>query len=265
MYDLIVIGAGCSGASGAMYATRLNLKTLMIGELPGGLITTTHLVENWPGIKSISGPDLAMNLFEHATSFGAEFVNDVVVKIEKVGEKIETKSGKFLDHIFKVITKSGVEYLGKSLLLATGTKHKHMNIPGEEEFTNKGVSYCALCDGAFYKGKEVAVIGGGDSAAKEALLLAGFCPKVYVVCRSTFRPEPVNGDRVKKEEKIEVILANQPVEVVGDNKVKGLKLKDGRELNVEGVFVAIGHLALSELAKHVGAELNEKGEIKIDR
>jgi len=262
-FDLLIIGAGCAGASGAMYAARMNLKTVILGEMPGGLITTTHLVENWPGIISISGPDLAQNLLDHAKAFGVENRGEKVLEIEKV-KLTNEDSTVGISAGFKVKT-SSKEYMAKAVLIATGSEHKHMGIPGEENLTNKGVSYCALCDGAFYKGKEVVVVGGGDSAAKEALLLSEFCPKVYVVCRSTFRPEPINADRVKNNPKIEVILQNQPVEVLGENSVTGLKLKDERVLDVKGVFVAIGHLPLSELALHVGVELNEKNEIMINR
>ncbi|MBI4975419.1 FAD-dependent oxidoreductase, partial [Candidatus Peregrinibacteria bacterium] len=151
-YDFIIIGGGCSGLSAAMYGTRLGLKTLTLAELPGGLITTTHLVENWPGIKTTSGPDLAIALLEHAKASGAEIKSERVVKVEKL------QDGKF-----KVKTMSN-EYESKTILFATGTKHKKLGAPGEKEFENKGVSYCALCDGAFFKNKIVCVVGGGDSA-----------------------------------------------------------------------------------------------------
>jgi len=263
IFDHLIIGAGCAGASAGMYAARLNMKTVILGELPGGLITTTHLVENWPGIVSISGVDLAMNLLNHAQAFGVEVRSERVSKIERI-ELPQEKEDECYKAGYKVTSGAG-EYLAKTVLIATGTKHKHMNVPGEDRLANKGVSYCALCDAAFFRGKDVAVVGGGDSAAKEALLLSEFCNKVYVVCRSTFRPEPVNLERVKNNPKIEVILANQPTEVIGENNVTGLKLKDGREINVNGVFVAIGHIALSDLGKDLGVATNEKGEIIINR
>ena len=192
IYDLIIIGAGCAGASGAMYASRMNLKTMMIATLPGGLITTTHIVENWPGSKSVSGPDLATSLLDHATSFGVPLVNETVIGVSKAST-IAAK-GKQSGFIVKSTSNT---YFAKTVLFATGTKYRKMEVSGEEEFANKGVSYCALCDGAFFKGKIVAVVGSGDSAAKEALLLSEYCPKVYIIVRKDkLKAEPVNFDRV---------------------------------------------------------------------
>lgn len=262
VYDLIIIGAGCAGASGAMYASRLNLKTLMIGELPGGLITTTHLVENWPGIKSISGPDLASALLDHAMSFGVPLANETVTEVKRTHEK--TEDGKQSSY---TVTTSSKRYVGKTVMFATGTKHKKMEVKGEEEFTNKGVSYCALCDGAFYKGKTVCVVGSGDSAAKEALLLADLCEKVYLFIRGDrLKAEPVNYDRVvKRTDKIEVRYNTQITEITGEKNVQNVVLSNGETIPMQGVFVAIGHLALSEIALHLGTELNKKGEIIINR
>ncbi len=262
-FDLVIIGAGCSGASGAMYASRMNLRTLMIGEMPGGLITTTHLVENWPGIKAISGPDLAYALVDHAVSFGVEMKNEYVKEIQPIAltqAEIDDgwKSG------FKVITASG-EYVSKTVLVATGTKHRHMDVPGEVEFANKGVSYCALCDGAFFKGKTVCVVGGSDSAAKEALLLAEHASKVYVFARSTLHPEPINLERVKANMKIEVREGTKVREIKGVNKVEKVVLESGEEIAMDAVFVAIGHIPLSDLVLSLGVDLNDKKEIKINR
>lgn len=263
IFDLIIIGAGCSGASGAMYASRMNLKTLMIGEMPGGLITTTHLVENWPGIKSISGPDLAFALVDHALSFGVEMKNEMVKEIEVIELSEQEKSAGHKPG-YRLHTNTGT-YLAKTILIATGTKHKHMDVPGEIEFANKGVSYCALCDGAFFKGKVVSIVGGSDSAAKEALLLSEHASKVYVFARSTFHPEPINHQRVMANQKIEVREGTKVKEIAGTGKVEKVILENGEEIAMDGVFVAIGHLPLSELALHLGVELNEKKEIKINR
>lgn len=262
LYDLIVIGAGCAGASGSMYASRMNLKTLMIGELPGGLITTTHLVENWPGIKSISGPDLAAALLDHATSFGVPLVNETVTEVTRIHEK--APEGKVSGYFVKTGSNT---YKAKTVLFATGTKHRKMDVPGEEEFNNKGVSYCALCDGAFYKGKTVCVVGSGDSAAKEALLLSELVPKVYLFIRGDkLKAEPINYDRVMaKKDKIEVRFQTQIAEVLGTKSVEKVKLTTGETLDMQGVFVAIGHIALSEIAAHLGVALNDKGEIMINR
>jgi thioredoxin reductase (NADPH) len=261
IYDLIIIGAGCAGASGAMYAGRMNLKTLMIAELPGGLITTTHIVENWPGIKSISGSDLASALIDHALSFGVPLVNEKVIDISKV-PAVDGKKGGY------IVTTGSNTYYGKAILFATGTKHKKLNVPGEDQFTNKGVSYCALCDAAFFKGKDVAIVGSGDSAAKEALLLSEHCRKVYMIIRGDrLKAEPVNFDRVmaKGKEKIEVRFKTEIKEIFGSKSVEKVSLNNGEELTLQGVFADIGQIPLSDLAKKLGVELNPKGEIVINR
>lgn len=259
MYDLMIIGGGCSGLSAAMYGTRLGLKTLTFAEMPGGLITTTHLVENWPGEKSISGPDLAMKLYEHALASGAEIKNEIVSKLENLGEENGVPK-------FQVTTLGGEQYQAKTVLIATGTKHRHLGVKGEEEFENRGVSYCALCDGAFFKGKIVSVVGGGDSAAKEALFLAEHASKVYIIVRrDVLRAEPINAERVARNEKIEILYNTQITEITGDKNVEKVKLNNDRELEMHGVFVAIGHDAQTDLAAQIGVALNDKKEIMINR
>lgn len=256
MYDFIIIGSGTSGLSAAMYAARLNLKTAVIGEMPGGLITTTHIVENWPGTVSISGPDLGMALFEHATKAGAEFKNEKVLEVSKNegGYVAKTASG---------------EYGAKALLFATGTQHKSLDAKGIKEFENKGVSYCALCDGAFYKGKNVCIVGGGDSAAKEAIFLSQVAAKVYVIVRKdVLRAEPRNQELIAESKNIEILYNTQITEVLGDEegkKVGSILLNNGEKIPMDGIFLAIGHAAQTGLASALGVELNEKGEIKINR
>jgi thioredoxin reductase (NADPH) len=261
MYDFIIIGSGVSGLSAAMYAARLNLKTAVFGDIPGGLITTTHIVENWPGTLSISGPDLGMAMLDHAQKSGAE------VKNEKVTE-ITTKDSEGGAKTYVVKTASG-EYEAKSILFATGTKHRTLDAPGIKEFENKGVSYCALCDGGFYKEKNVCVVGGGDSAAKEALFLSEHAAKVYIVVRKDFlRAEPRNQKLIDESDKIEIKYETEIAEILGDesgSKVGKVKFKSGEELPMDGVFLAIGHIAQTDLAKELGVELNEKGEVKINR
>ena len=259
-YDLVIIGAGCAGASAAMYAARLNVKVAMIGELPGGLITTTHLVENWPGIKQISGPDLATNLLDHAMSYGVPLINQKVVEVRKAVENPA-------DGVSGYIVKTGsAEYIAKTVMFATGTEHKKLDVPGEKELANKGVSYCALCDGGFYKNKVVSIVGGGDSAAKEAILLSELCAKVYLFVRGDkLRAEEPNQKRLMASQKIEVRKNTQIAEILGSGKVEKVKLVGGEEIELSAVFVAVGHLALSELAKHLGVTLNSRGEIVIDR
>ncbi len=263
-YDLIVIGAGCAGASGAMYAARLNLKTAMIALQPGGLITTTDMVENWPGIKQISGPDLAQSLLEHAMSYNVPLINE---NVEEVTKAISMPSaGSQSGYIVKTATNI---YRAKAVLFATGTEHRKLGAPGENEFANKGVSYCALCDAGFYKNKTVAVVGSGDSAVKEAILLAERCLKVYLFVRGdSIKAEAPNLSRLeelKKEGKIEVRLNTEVTEIWGSKSVEKVKLKNGDEVELNGIFIAIGHLPLSGLAGKLGVKLNEKGEIVINR
>jgi len=265
MYDFLIIGGGCSGLSAAMYGTRLGLKTLVLAELPGGLITSTHLVENWPGIKTTSGPDLAYALLDHAKAAGAEIKSEKAVSVENLSASGSCPR-------FKVKTGSN-EYETKTLLLATGTVHKKLGIPGEKELENRGVSYCALCDGAFFKQKTVCVVGGGDSAGKEALFLSEHADKVYLVVRKDIlRAEPINADRIAKNPKIEILYKTELESIGGTDKVEKVKFKDGtgseyagKELAMDGVFMAVGHDPQTSIAKELGVLLNSKNEIIIDR
>jgi len=263
-YDFIVLGGGGTGLAAAMYAARLDMKTLVLGhshgtELPiGGVITTTHIVENYPGFIKLSGHELAKKLEEHARAYPL-----VTIKDEKAIEIKKTKDG------FSVKTKKA-EYLGKTILFATGTKWKKLEgVKGSEEFANKGVSYCALCDGPLFRNKTIAVVGGSDSAAKDALLLAEYGKKVYIIYRGEeIHPEPINFDRIKKNKKIEIINNANIKEIKGKEFVESVVLdkpyKGSKELKLDGVFVAIGHIALSELANPLGVKLNQKGEIIIN-
>ena len=265
MYDFIILGGGGTGLAAAMYGARLGLKTLVLGtssgtELPvGGVITTTHVVENYPGFIRLTGPELAKKIADHAKSYDL-----VEIKSEKATKVSKGKN------CFIVKTEKS-EHKGKTLLFATGTRWKKLpeSVTGSREFENKGVSYCALCDGPLFKNKVVAVVGGSDSAAKDALLLAEHAKKVYIIYRGDeIHPEPINMQRVKANKKIEIINNTNIIQVNGDEIVKSVVLdkshKGSKELKVEGVFVAIGHLPISELAKGIKVKLNKKGEIMID-
>lgn len=259
IYDVIVIGGGVAGASAGMYAARFNLKTLVFAAVPGGLITTTHLVENYPGIKSITGPDMGVLFIEHARETGAEFQFSLVKQINKITEKSYP--------IFEVIDSSEKKYYAKTIVLATGTNHKHLGVPGEKEYSSKGVSYCALCDAVFFKNKVVAVVGGGDSAAIEAKILSDHAAKVHVFVRGdAMRAEPINLQRIEQNEKIQIHYQTEIAEVMGNgNQVTGVKLKNGETIELQGVFVAIGWDPQNELAKQLGVELDNRGMIIINR
>jgi len=233
MYDLVIIGSGVTGYGAAMYAARLDLSVAVIGNVDGGTITLTDDVANFPGFIQLTGKELAEKVKAHALDYPVFIEAGTVTDVFKSKEKI-----------FYVVTESK-SFLAKSLLFATGMKDRELEVPGHNELKNKGVSYCALCDAPLYKDKVVAVVGGSDSAVKEALLLAKYCPKVYIIYRNQkIRPEPINGARVAREPKIEVITNTNVVEILGSNKVTGVKLDNphngSNTLNLDGVFVAIG-------------------------
>lgn len=264
-YDFVVLGGGGTGLSGAMYAGRLGLKSLVLGhasgsELPiGGVITTTDLVENYPGFKSLTGHELAQKLEEHARDY-----DEVTIKSEKAQEVSKIKEG------FSVKTKKQT-YHAKTILVATGTRWKKLpeSVKGSQEFENKGINYCALCDAPLYKNKVVGLVGGSDSAAKDALVLSKHAKKVYIIYRGEeIHPEPINKERVDKTDNIEVINNTNIKEIKGDKTVNQVFLDNeyngSKTLDLDGVFVAIGHVVLSDLAKDLGVKVNKKDEVKID-
>ena len=255
--DVLIIGSGVTGLATAMYSARFNLKPIVVGDTPGGVITLTDDVSNYPGFKKLTGIELADKVRDHALDYGVEILNDFIERIEKKGKLYVAKSS---DSVFEA----------KTVVLATGTKNKKLGVSGEEKFTGKGVHTCALCDAPFYKNKVVAVVGGSDSAAKEALLLAQHAKKVYMIARGEkIKPEPINGEKVANNKKIEVILNTNILEIVGTNKVTHVVLDKSfegeKELKLDGVFVEIGHIPLSDLAKSLGANLNKKGEVIVNR
>ena len=264
MYDTIIIGAGVTGLATAMYASRLGLKTLVFGttsgnELPiGGTITLTDNVENYPGFISLTGEELAKKLEEHAKQY------DISIKEEKVIEISNDEKDYFV-----VKTEKG-NFSSKTVIFATGTKLRELTIKGADEFKNKGVHYCALCDAAFYRDKVMGIIGGSDAAAKEALVLAQHGKKVYIIYRKEkIRAEPINLKLIEKNEKIEVINNTNVVEIKGDKKVQSVVLdkeyNGSKELQLDAVFGAIGHTPLSDLAVKLDVKINGKNEIMIDR
>ncbi|MFX1240252.1 MAG: NAD(P)/FAD-dependent oxidoreductase [Promethearchaeota archaeon] len=253
IYDLIVLGGGPTAIGCAIYAARFAMDVLIVGKIFGGLIATTHVVENYPAITSISGQGLMDMFRDHMDSLKIPYITDEIRSIEKIEDHFELHS------FFQ-------KFKAYSICLATGSDRKKLGIPGEEEFTGKGVSYCATCDGPFYKDKTVAVIGGSDSAAKEALFLAQSAKKVYIIYRrEEIRAEPINKRRVLNNPKIELIYKTNIVEIKGDGSVKSVIFDNGKEFEIDGVFIEIGSLPNSNLAERIGVETNEKGEIKINR
>lgn len=255
-YETIIIGTGVAGYSAAMYAARLGLKVLLIGEAPGGTLALTGKVQNYPGFISIEGQKLTDLLEEHALNYKVNILTEIVERIEQ--EK----------NSFKVYAGKGV-FCSETLILATGAETKKLNVPGEKEFFGNGVSYCALCDSEFIKGKEVGVAGGGDSAVKEALLASEYAKKVYIINNEEgIHPEDCNRKMLNKKIKggeIEVINDNEILEIKGRKEVERLILKrefnGKKELPVQSLFVYIGQLPRSELAKMLKVKLNSKGEV----
>jgi thioredoxin reductase (NADPH) len=203
MYDLVVIGSGVTGYGTAMYAARLDLSVAVIGDVDGGTITLTDDVANYPGFIQLTGKELADNLKAHALDYPVTVENGKVEDIFRDDQDF-----------FYVIT-SNKTFLAKSVVFATGMQERELEVPGHDELRNKGVSYCALCDAPLFKDKTVAVVGGSDSSAKEALLLAKYCPKVYIIYRrEKIRPEPINARRIENEPKIEIIPKTNVTEIV---------------------------------------------------
>ncbi|MCK4479670.1 MAG: FAD-dependent oxidoreductase [Candidatus Lokiarchaeota archaeon] len=252
-YDLIVLGGGPTAIGCAIYAARFAMDVLVVGKTFGGLIATTHIVENYPAITSISGQGLMDMFKDHMDSLSIPYISDQIRSINKVDDYFELRS------FFQ-------KFKAYSICIATGSERRKLGIPGEEEYAGRGVSYCATCDGPFYKDKVVCVLGGSDSAAKEALFLAQNTKKVYIIYRGEeIRAEPINKKRVLENEKIEIIYKTNVVEIKGEGNVKFIVFDNDKEFYVDGVFVEIGSIPNSDLAKKIGVETNEKGEIKINR
>lgn len=258
-YDVLIVGIGPAGLGAALYAARYKLKTIAIGKIPGGLMSETSLVENYLGFKSISGMELSMKMVEHAEHFGAKILQGInVTRIEKEGNK------------FKVFTEDNKSYLAKAIVLAHGMQRRKLQIPGEQEFLGKGVSYCATCDAYFYRDKIVAVIGGANSAVSAALLLSDLAKKVYVIYRrKPLRAEPVLVERLLSKRNVEVIYETNVIEIIGDEYVKAVKLdkpyKGSNILQLDGVFVEIGFVPSKALVEPLGVSTDERGFVIVDK
>lgn len=236
MYDLMIIGAGTAGLSAAIYAARAGLSTLVFeGEMYGGQIIVSPTVENYPGIGCISGADFANNLYAQAEQLGVQFAFEAVVSAENHTDK-------------KVVNTANATYEAKALILATGAKNRPLGIAEEDRLTGRGISYCATCDGSFFQGKTVAVMGGGNTALEDAEVLSKLCSKVYLIHRrSEFRGESSQVERLKKLPNVEFILDTTIVELHGDTALSSVTLEhlptQKREhLELDGLFVAIGQI-----------------------
>lgn len=258
--DLAIIGSGATGMAAGIYALRRNLKIRVFeSEAMGGQTALAIYVENYPGFKKLKGSELMEKMHGHLQSLGAKVEEgNGVKKISKKGNgfELELEDGKKIE--------------AQTVMLATGTENKKLGLPGEKELYGKGVSYCANCDGPFFKGKKVAVIGGGNSGVTNALYLAEMAEKTWLI---EFMPN-LNCDEIylpmlKKQKNLEIMLNSQLTEVLGKEKVSGIKVKDrktGKEkkISVDGVFIYVGLVPRNELAKQVGAKIDKKGFVKVD-
>ncbi|MED1419064.1 thioredoxin-disulfide reductase [Bacillus smithii] len=255
IYDVIIIGAGPAGMTAAVYASRANMSTLMIERgVPGGQMTNTEEIENYPGYDSILGPELSNKMFEHAKKFGAEYAYGDIKQIID-GEE------------YKTVDAGTKQYKARSIIIATGAQFKKLGVPGESEFGGRGVSYCAVCDGAFFKGRELVVVGGGDSAVEEGVYLTRFASKVTIVHRrDKLRAQKILQQRAFENEKIDFIWNHTVKEIHGkDGKVNAVTLVntvtgEEKEFKTDGVFVYIGMVPLTKPFENLNIT-NEAGYI----
>ena len=258
MKDTAIIGLGCAAYTAAVYTARYKLDTVLIGEQEGGMGMSAAEVGNWPGDIDITGPDLMERFKNHAVSFdNVELQHGRVEKAEQI------------DGGFKLTMQNGDTVEAKTVIFATGSNKRHLGVPGEEELSGKGVTYCATCDAFFYRGKDVAVLGGGDSAVEGAAIAAQVANKVYLIHRrNEFRAEPYWVDEVKKKENVEYVLERNVVEILGDEKVSGVKLdkefNGSGTISVDGVFIEIGSIPATALPEQLGCSIDERKHLAVD-
>ena len=256
IYDLAILGGGPAGITAAIYASRARLNTIWIDKnfAPGGQITATYEVDNYPGMPGISGMDLGEAFGEHARKLGLEPKREKILSLENISGDIKT-----------IHTKKN-EYQARTIILAFGAEHRKLDIPGEDDLGGLGDSYCATCDGAFYKDRTVVVVGGGNAAAEDAVFLSGLCKKVYLVHRrDELRADKAIQEKVFDCENIEMVWESIPLEIMGQDEVTGIKIQnvktgEERELDTDGVFIAVGIVPNTTFVK-AQLELDENGYI----
>ena len=250
MYDIIIVGAGPAGLTAALYAARANKKVLVLeAKTPGGQILNAHLVTNYPGVKSIPGSEFAENLYNQVKDLGVEIKFETVLSIDEDKKVITNKSN----------------YKAKSIILATGADNKKLNIENENKLVGKGISYCATCDGNFYKGKIVAVVGGGNVALEDALYLSDIASKVYLIHRrDSFKGAELTLNEIEKKNNVEIIYNSSVIKINGDTRVESIVIKNNLEeeqtINTDALFVAIGQEPKNIIFKNI-IDIDEKGYI----
>ena len=259
VWDVLIIGGGPAGLAAALYAARAMRRTLVLeSKMPGGQIATTSEVEDYPGILETTGPELSMQMMEHAQHFGAEVL---------IGEEVVDAE---LDKKIKIVrTETGQIVRAKTIIIATGAAPRTLGVPGEDELRGRGVSYCAVCDGPFFRDRPIAVVGGGDAAFDEALYLTKYGSKVYIIHRrDEFRAQQVLVDRAKKNPKIEFILSSVLERVNGSDILEGVTIRnlntdETRDLPLGGLFVYVGNIPNTELFSRF-LNVDESGYIEVD-
>lgn len=267
IYDVVIVGAGPSGLAAAIYTTRRSLRTLILSKDLGGQAAMTNSIENYPGFEHVGGLELMQKFQSQATKFGTEFMFEEVEAIRSL-DHFGTEADKKESALFILTTSKNREIKAKSVILAFGLTPRNLNVPGEKELIGRGVAYCATCDGPLYKGKTVAVVGGGNSALDAAEFMSKIATKVYLLHRrDVFRGEQVLIDKVQNTKNIEIIYNCESKEVKGQEKVEALVYEQEgqtKEIKVDGVFVEIGHLAKTDWTADL-VDLTERREIKISR
>ena len=266
MYDMIIAGSGPAGMAAAIYAARAELDFIVIERsiVSGGQVQQTYEVDNYPGIPGVSGPDLSQKMREHCEKLGVEFKTEEIKSVERTGDGTDPAESGFI-----VKTWDGNEYSAKTVVAATGATHSALGVPGEDVLQGMGVSYCATCDGAFFKNKVCAVVGGGDVAVEDAIYLSKICPKVYLIHRrDEFRAATTLVSEAKSKDNIEFVLSTVVNEIRGDNKVDRIVIESKKtgeksELAVDGVFIAVGIKPETELFTGL-ADTNKGGYLIAD-
>ena len=253
-YDLIIIGAGPAGLTAGLYAVRSGLKVGIISKDIGGTANSILMLENWPGFKG-SGTELMKQFYEQLKTYDLDFIMADVENIERKGDEFIVKT-------------QNKELQSRALILATGTKRKELNIPGEVELNGKGVSYCVTCDAFFFKDKIVGVVGGSDCAATSALALSDIAKKVYVIYRGEkLRCEDINSKKLEKGKNVEIIYNAIPKEIIGKEKVEGLMIKENgkdKEVKLDGVFIEIGSIPLTKFVKNLNLKFDKESYVIAD-
>lgn len=257
-WDLVIIGAGPAGLSASLYASRYGIKHAIIGISPGGLIAEGHKVDNYLGVEGLSGFELSQKMLEHVKKYSPEMINGEVILIKKIENK----------HFFEIKIQEKGDILAKAIILATGTKRRQLGVPGEKELEGRGVSYCATCDGFFYKNKTVAIVGGGNSAAGAAVHLSQVANKVFLIYRKAELPaEEYWKNLLAENKKVEIIYNANVLEIGGKEKVEKIKLdKDvnsQKEILLDGLFIEVGSDPSWDFAQDLRLKTDEGGYLKI--